>query len=198
MLGGLTVDLGDLPDFIRNSWFMDFKFERICIWVEILIWSSQNDYAEVFGVITDLRYRRVNEGRVVIHVFQSYQQSPSASSRRVAYRERGEMLAHNRYNAGVAVHSTFSQRARCLYCCHQVSNRTNRDSFHLCIKFSGLKSFFVWSLGPSTLLRMASPLLLICVFCSITVKEIEIRNLNHPSLLLSSPCPYRALGWQSW
>lgn len=36
-LTGLTVDLGDLPDFIRNSLFMDFKFERICIWVEILI-----------------------------------------------------------------------------------------------------------------------------------------------------------------
>lgn len=33
----LTVDLGDLPDFIRNSLFVDFKFERICIWVKILI-----------------------------------------------------------------------------------------------------------------------------------------------------------------
>lgn len=68
---------------------MDFKFERICVWVKILIRRSQDDYAEVFGVIADLCYRRVNEGRVVIDIFQGYQQSPSASSRRVAYRERG-------------------------------------------------------------------------------------------------------------
>ena len=72
---------------------MDFKFERICVWVKILIRCSQDDYAEVFGVIADLCYRRVNEGRVVIDIFQGYQQSPSASSRRVAYRERGEILA---------------------------------------------------------------------------------------------------------
>lgn len=91
MLRGLTVDLGDLPDFIRNSLFVDFKFERIRVWVKILICCSQNDYAEVFGIITDLCYRGVNEGCIVIHVFQSYQQGPSASGGRVAYRERGDV-----------------------------------------------------------------------------------------------------------
>ena len=121
---------------------MDFKFERICVWVKILICRSQNDYAEVFGIITDLCYRGVNEGRIVIHVFQSYQQSPSACGGRVACRERGD-VSTSPYNTGVIAHSTSSQCARHLYSCHQTSNRTERESFHLCIKFSGLKSLVV-------------------------------------------------------
>lgn len=68
---------------------MDFEFERICVWVEILIRRSQDDYAEVSGVVTDLGYRGVNGGGVVIHVFQGYQQSPGPSSRRVAYGQKG-------------------------------------------------------------------------------------------------------------
>ena len=36
------------------------------------------------------------------------------------------------------------------------------------------------------------PYSLFAVFAKI-VKEIEVRNLRHLSLLLSSPCPYRGL-----
>lgn len=67
---------------------MDFKFERICIWVKILIGRSQNDHTEVFGVIADFGHCGVNEGSVVVHVFQGYQHGSSPSGRGVTYGQK--------------------------------------------------------------------------------------------------------------
>lgn len=141
-LRGLTVDLGDLPDFIRNSLFVDFKFERICVWMKILICCSQNDYAEVFGIITDLCYRGVNEGRVVIHVFQGYQQSPRASGGGVAYRERGDVSTQPVQRRGHRPQRLFPKcQTPSLLSLH--FRQDQEGGFHLCIKFSGLRSLVV-------------------------------------------------------
>lgn len=34
---GLTVDFGDLPDFIRDGLFMDLELEGVRIGVEVLV-----------------------------------------------------------------------------------------------------------------------------------------------------------------
>lgn len=80
----LTVDLGDLPDSVRDGWLVDFKLEGVRVWVKVLVRRSQNDHTEVFGIVTDLGHRGVDEGRVVVHVLEGYQQGPGASGRRVA------------------------------------------------------------------------------------------------------------------
>jgi hypothetical protein len=52
---------------------MNLELERVCVWVKIHVRCPQNDHAEVFGVITDFGHCGVDEGSVVIHIFQGDQ-----------------------------------------------------------------------------------------------------------------------------
>lgn len=67
---------------------MNFELEGIRVWVQVLVRGSQDDHTEVSGVVADFGYRGVDEGSIVVHVFQGYQQSPRAGGGRVTCGKR--------------------------------------------------------------------------------------------------------------
>lgn len=87
----LTVDGGDFPHFILARRLAQLKSERLCVGMEVLVQSS-NDDLHVFCVFADARDGLVKKGGVVVDVLQGDLQRSCPCCRRATYGKSNRYL----------------------------------------------------------------------------------------------------------